>query len=96
MRPYELLFILRPDLDDEAADAAVERVTGVIEQNGGQLDEVSRWGKRRLAYELNGFRDGNYTVVTFQMEPGTTQEIERLLEINEDVMRYIIVRLDEK
>lgn len=95
MRPYELLFILRPDLDVEGIEANIERVRRLIEQNGGTVTNVDRWGKRRLAYEIKNQRDGYYAVVHFNAEPAVTEELERVLNISDAVLRHLIVRLDE-
>lgn len=95
MRPYELLFILRPDLDDQAVEANIDRVRQLIEQHGGAVENVDRWGKRRLAYEIDRFRDGYYVIVHFKAPPGAHKEIERVLNITDTVLRHLTVRLDE-
>lgn len=95
MRPYELLFILRPDLDDQAVEANIDRVRQLIEQHGGVVENVDRWGKRRLAYEIDRFRDGYYVIVHFKAPPGAYKEIERVLNITDTVLRHLTVRLDE-
>jgi small subunit ribosomal protein S6 len=96
VRPYELLFVLRPELEGEALEAAHERVRRLIEQQGGVIESVDRWGRRRLAYEIDHCRDGYYTVLHFQANPGATREIERGLRLAEEVLRYLIVRRDER
>lgn len=95
MRPYELVFVLRPDLEEEAVQATIDRTTQIIERGGGSVDNVDRWGKRRLSYEIQGHRDGNYTILQFQSDQAVTSELERVLQLSEDVIRYLTVRRDE-
>lgn len=94
MRAYELLFIIRPDLDEEATNAVVDKFTNLIGNNGGEVTSVNKWGKRRLAYEIEGYRDGFYTLVNFNGEPATAQELERVMKIADETMRYLVVRKD--
>ena len=91
---YECVFILRPDLDDEATEAAIQRVLGQIAEIGGTVENTDRWGKRRLAYEINDQHEGIYTVVKFQAAPGQTAELERNLRLAGDVLRYLVVKLE--
>jgi len=91
---YECVFILRPDLDDEATEAAIQRVLGQIAEIGGTVENTDRWGKRRLAYEINDQHEGIYTVVKFQAAPGQTAELERNLRIFEQVLRYMTTQID--
>lgn len=95
MRPYELVFILRPDLEEDAVQATIDRMAQIVEQGGGQVENIDRWGKRRLAYEIQGYREGNYTVLQFQSDQSVTTELERVLQLSEDVVRYLTVRRDE-
>jgi len=88
---YETTFILEPGLDEVKVNEEVERVSGWVKDLGGELIEVQRWGKRRLAYEIERKRDGIYTLVLYQ-GPGTVvKEIERRLRLNEQVMRVLTV-----
>ncbi|NMB25928.1 MAG: 30S ribosomal protein S6 [Firmicutes bacterium] len=95
MRPYEMLLVLQPSLEEEATDALLERLTGVVTSEGGTLDNVDRWGKRRLAYEINGFTEGFYVVIDFQAEPATASELERIVKIANGVIRHMLIRKDE-
>jgi len=65
MRAYETLFILKPDLEEEAITAAIERLTTLIQNNNGTVEQVNRWGKKRLAYEIQDYREGYYTLILF-------------------------------
>ena len=92
MRPYEAMVVLRPNLDQEALDAVQARLTSVITDQGGQITHVDQWGKRRLAYEIDGHIEGFYVVIKFQGDPGITTELERIMRITDSVMRFLVVR----
>lgn len=94
MRSYETLFILKPDLEEEAITAAIERLTTLIQNNNGTVEQVNRWGKKKLAYEIQDYREGYYTLVLFQGEPETAKELDRVMRLSDVVMRHIIVRRD--
>ena len=91
MRRYETMYILRPRLEEEALGAAVERFKSVVEEQGGTVDRVDRWGKRRLAYEIAKEKEGYYVVMRFSAEPPAVKELDRLFKISGDVLRHIIV-----
>jgi small subunit ribosomal protein S6 len=88
---YETTFILEPGLDDARVNEEVERVTQWIRDLGGELVEVQRWGKRRLAYEISKRRDGIYTLMLYQGGGALVHELERRLRLNEAVMRVLTV-----
>jgi small subunit ribosomal protein S6 len=94
LRPYEILFVLKPDLEEEATTAAIDRFANLIQQNQGSVEQISRWGKRRLAYEIAGYREGYYTLILFQGEPATAKELDRVMLLTDEVLRHIIVRRD--
>ncbi len=91
MRAYEAMIVLAPTLDEAALEAAIERFSGVITNQGGELTHVDRWGRRRLAYEIEGHRDAFYVLISFQAEPGSTAELERVLRISDGVLRFVVV-----
>ena len=95
MKAYELLYIIRPDLDEEATTALVERLSGLVASNGGDNLTVEKWGKRRLAYEINDYKEGQYILMNFEGEGRTSQEIERVMKISEDVIRFLTVRKED-
>lgn len=95
MRKYELMYIIRPNIEDEAKKALVERFDSILTENGAEIIESKEWGKRRLAYEINDFRDGYYHIVNVNAEPAAVEEFSRLARINEDIIRHIVVK-DEK
>lgn len=96
MRSYELMLIARPELDEEASKALVEKAKSVITAQGGTIEKEDSWGKRRLAYEIKRFKEGIYTVLIFKGEPAAEQELERVLKLSDDVVRHLVVRLDEQ
>lgn len=95
MRKYEVMYIVRPDLEEDATKALVERFQNVTTDNGGEIVTLKEMGKRRLAYEINDFREGFYVLMNINAEPAVVSELERLFNISEDVMRHLVVREDE-
>lgn len=96
MRKYEIMYIIRPNIEDEAKKALVERFNGILTDNGAELAEAKEWGKRRLAYEINDFRDGYYQLVKVNAAPAAVEEFSRLAKINEDIIRHIVVKEEVK
>ncbi|RCX15586.1 30S ribosomal protein S6 [Fontibacillus phaseoli] len=91
MRKYEVMYIIRPDVEQEAVQATVEKFQGII-QNGGEITKHDVMGKRRLAYEINKIRDGVYVLVNFTATPEVVAELERILKISDEVIRYLITK----
>ncbi|MBM6616919.1 30S ribosomal protein S6 [Bacillus suaedaesalsae] len=96
MRKYEIMYIIRPNIEEEAQKALVERFNGVLTENGAELANVKEWGKRRLAYEINDFRDGYYMLVNVNAPAVAVQEFDRLAKINEDIIRHMVVNVEDK
>jgi len=92
LRDYELVYILRPTVVDEALGSLNERIQGWLGADGGEVQKVNPWGRRRLAYPVGNFRDGTYFQITFRANPQSLHELERNLKLTEDVMRYLLVR----
>ncbi|WP_019914550.1 30S ribosomal protein S6 [Paenibacillus sp. HW567] len=90
MRKYEVMYIIRPDIEQEAVQAAVEKFQGIISNGGGEITKHDVQGKRRLAYEIKKFRDGVYVLVNFTAEPAVVTEMERIMKISDEVIRYLI------
>ena len=95
VRDYELMYIVRPDLDDEALRAATDSVETLVQGLGGEVLKTTMWGKRRLAYEVSHHRDGHYVIVEIQLDTTKVGELERVLEIHDTVFRHLLVRRDE-
>lgn len=91
MKAYELLYIIDPSANDEVRGAVTARIDGAIKGQGGTIDSVDDWGKRKLAYEIDGLSEGNYILVNFQADPTHVQELDRVLRITDAVKRHMIV-----
>ena len=96
MNKYELVYVIDAALEDEARKAVIDRFNGMIEQNGGKVTKVGEWGKRRLAYPINYKTEGYYLLVNFESEATLPREIERNMQIAETILRYLIVKVEEK
>ncbi len=96
MKAYELMLMLNPTLDEEGREAALEKVQGLITAGGGVLDNVESWGKRRLAYEIEKITEGDYVVLDFHNTPDAIAEIDRVLHITDPVVRYMLVRREDR
>jgi small subunit ribosomal protein S6 len=90
MKPYETLFIVRPDIEEESLSTVVERVENVIKTNGGTPSEPQVWGRRRLAYEVKTYREGIYVLVSFESPPEVVGKLQEHFRFNEDVIRNIV------
>jgi small subunit ribosomal protein S6 len=96
MRKYECTYILDPGLSDEEQQPLMERFQNLVAENGGAVENVDKWERRRLAYEVKGKREGVYVVMNFSGEPSTEAELGRILGITDGVLRHIVVRTDKK
>ena len=96
MRKYELMYIIRPTIEDDAKKALVERFNEIVTSNGAEIIESKEWGKRRLAYEINDLREGYYQIVKMNADSKAVDEFIRLANINEDIIRYVAVRIKDK
>jgi small subunit ribosomal protein S6 len=90
------MLLLRPDLEDDKLQAAVEKVTRAIVNGGGSLSKVSPWGKRRLAYDINHHREASYFLIHFDIEPSQVREIERGMLISEEILRHLVTVLEDR
>jgi small subunit ribosomal protein S6 len=95
MRVYEELFIVRPDAPDEDVDHLVEQSQTFLTGAGATIDKIDRWGKRKLAYRIGKYREGNYILIQFAAKPDTVREVERRLRVNDLVIKFLTVRIDE-
>jgi len=96
MRDYELMVVLTPELDDAGVEETTERVRTLVTARGGEVTDLQPWGRRRLAYPVNRFRDGFCAVAKLKLEPTAAEPLERSLRLNETVIRHLLVRLDEE
>jgi small subunit ribosomal protein S6 len=95
MRRYELMLVIRPDVADDRSQAVIDRVTRQITASGGQIVKVAPWGRRRLAYPIDRFREGSYHIVLFAAPASLLTELEHSLLITEEVIRHLVTR-DER
>ena len=92
LRHYEVMVILDPDLDERTVAPSLDTYLNVIRQDGGSVENVDVWGKRRLAYEINKKSEGIYAVIDLQAEPASVKELDRQLTLNESVVRTKVLR----
>jgi len=95
-RTYELMFIVRPDMTEEDQDKLISTLETAVTSSGGQVKDVEKMGKRRLAYTVRKFHDGLYMLLTFEGSGGLVHELERRLRVNEPVIKFLSVRIDEE
>ena len=95
MRIYENLFIVKPDATEEEIDHLVDQMSKNVTAAGGTIDKVDKWGKRRLAYRIEKHREGSYVLMQFTAEPATVKEFERRLRVQDSVIKFLTVRIDE-
>ena len=92
MKAYELLFFVDPSITDEVRAGVMKRIEVTITNNGGSIDEVDNWGKRKLAFPVNKLTEGDYTLINFHADEIQIAELDRVLRINDAVARHMIVR----
>ncbi len=96
MRAYELMVILDPDLEERTVQPSLDTYLNVVRKDGGSVENIDIWGRRRLAYEIDKNAEGIYAVVTLQAEPATVKELDRQLTLNESILRTKVIRPDSK
>jgi small subunit ribosomal protein S6 len=96
MRRYELMVILDPDLEERTIAPSLDQFLNVIRQDGGTVEKVDIWGRRRLSYEIKKKPEGIYAVVDLNAEPATVKELDRQLNLNESVLRTKVLRADAR
>ncbi len=96
MKAYELLFFVAPSTGEEARANAMTRIQNTITAGQGAVDNVDEWGKRKLAYEINGLTDGVYTLIDFHADPAEVAELDRVLRISDVVVRHMIVKRTDR
>ena len=93
MRPYEVMVILEPALEEDDIRSTIDRATGIISARGGNPGRVDRWGRRRFAYELNHRWEGYYVLIEASAEPAAMDEVSRMLTLSDAVIRHKVIRL---
>jgi small subunit ribosomal protein S6 len=94
MRRYELMVVIQPDAPEDVVQAIIDRATRSVIEGAGQIVKVSPWGRRRLAYPIGQFREGSYFIVVFDSPAEAIAELERGLNISEEVMRHLVTRVE--
>ena len=95
MREYEMTFIVNPQVEQEGLEEIVEKLKNVVEPESGSINTIKPWGLRRLAYPIKNLREGQYVFMVINMESSVIPELERILKLDERIIRHLIVRLDE-
>lgn len=95
MRKYEIMYIIRPNMEEEAQKALIERFNNVLTEQGAEITKFTEMGKRRLAYEINDFHEGYYVLINLVAQPAAVQEFDRLAKISDDIIRFMTIK-DEK
>jgi len=91
-RKYEAFYIVKPDLADAEVQKIVDRFKGIVEENGGTVEKAGKWDKRKLAYEVKGYKEGNYVLMDFEAPANLPKELNRLMQISDDIIRHRIDR----
>lgn len=94
-RVYEILFIADPNLGEPEVDALASTVQGYVEREGGKVEKLEKWGKKRLAYPIKKHRDGSYVLMVVAGRPALVQEVERRMRVTDGLLKFIAVRVDE-
>lgn len=95
MNKYEVLYIITPEITEEATKAEIEKFSGIVANNGGEVTAVDEWGKRKLAYEIDYKSEGYYVLMTFLSAPEFPSELERNFKNDESILRYMVTRVAE-
>jgi len=94
LRDYELAFIISPEVAEEKTDTIIDNVSQFITAGGGTISNVERWGKRKLAYPIRHFTEGDYVLTRFKLRPGLGKELEANLRISEEVLRHLLIKIE--
>ena len=95
MRSYELTVIMDPGIAEEEVPQTIERLTALVDKNGGSVSGINHWGRRRLAYPIGHHGEGNYVLMQLEFDPARTAELEAGLNLSEELLRHLLVRLDD-
>jgi small subunit ribosomal protein S6 len=94
LRKYEIMVIVDPEADEETVGKVVERIKGILSEHQGEVGSVDQWGKRKMAYEIDRKSEGQYLVIPFSSESSALTELERVLSLADEVVRFKIVRME--
>lgn len=93
-RKYEAFYIVKPDLTESEVQKVADRFKGIVETRGGTVEKAGKWDKRKLMYEINGFKEGNYVLMNFEADAKTPAELGRLMGISDDIIRHRIYKYE--
>jgi small subunit ribosomal protein S6 len=91
---YEVALIIRPEVEEEGQEALIEGVSEILTSDGGEVQDVEKWGRRRLAYPIRKVQEGHYFFIQGQFSASVLPELERRIKLNEDILRHMVVRTD--
>ncbi len=94
LRDYELVLIISPEIADEALDTTIDNISQFITEKGAVISDVEQWGKRKLAYPIGHFMEGNYVLAQFKLKPALGKGLEANLQISEEVLRHLLIRIE--
>ncbi len=96
LRDYELVLVISPEVEEDKLGAIINNVSQFVTGHGGTISNLERWGKRKLAYQIRHFTEGNYVLAQFKMKPALSRGLEANLQISEEVLRYLLIRLSSQ
>jgi small subunit ribosomal protein S6 len=91
---YELVFIVHPEVADDALETVINNLSQLITGKGGTIVEIARWGRKKLAYPIKHLMEGNYILIKFKLDPSANKELETNLKISEKIIRYLLIKVD--
>jgi small subunit ribosomal protein S6 len=95
MRDYELVAIINPEVDEEGVSKIVEKVSQSIDSRGGVVEDIKKWGKRKLAYPIRKFMEADYVLARFKLTPKSVKELEGEISASADILRYLVVKVED-
>ena len=95
MHDYELVAIISPEIDEEGLSKIIDKVTQAINSRGGVVEEIKKWGRRKLAYPIRKFMEADYVLARFKVKPKAVKELEAEIGASGDILRYLVVRMDD-
>jgi small subunit ribosomal protein S6 len=95
MRDYELVAIISPEVDEEGVSKIVDKVTQSIDSRGGVVEEIKKWGRRKLAYPIRKFMEADYILARFKLTPKSVKELEGEISASADILRYLVVKVED-
>jgi len=95
MSNYEVVFIISPEVTDEDVPNTIDKISELVSKSGGSVTEVSQWGRRKLAYPIKRFTEGNYVLAQLELKPSLTKELEANLRLSNDVLRHLLIKLGD-